>query len=246
MGERQEQPFQLSFNGSLRVDFQGARVTSDGGLLLVRELDERLGFGELIERHLTDGRGKNTQLPLTDLVRQSIYSRLAGYEDVNDAERLSQDPAFRLIGSEKALERGAALTSRLQSFETELLTQAENLAGLAALNRELVAKGEAIDSRRRVVLDMDAPKFRSMATRSRAPTTDTSRPPAIIRCFCSMTRATAWRPSCAQATSIVPTAGRTCCCPRSTGSKRRARGWPSAAMRPSPGRRSMRRMKRGR
>ena len=156
MGERQEQPFQLSFKGSLRVDFQGARVTSDGGLLLVRELDERLGFGELIEQHLTDGRGKNTQLPLADLVRQSIYSRLAGYEDVNDAERLSQDPAFRLIGSEKVLERGAALTSRLQSFETELLTQAENLAGLAALNRELVAKGEAIDSRRRIVLDMDS------------------------------------------------------------------------------------------
>ena len=122
----------------------------------MRELDERLGFGELIERHLTDGRGKNTQLPLADLVRQSIYSRLAGYEDVNDAERLSQDPAFRLIGSEKVLERGAALTSRAQSFETELLTQAENLAGLAALNRELVAKGEAIDSRRRVVLDMDS------------------------------------------------------------------------------------------
>jgi hypothetical protein len=140
----------------LRVDFQGARVTSDGGLLLVRELDERLGFGELIQRHLTDDRAKNTQLPLTDLVRQSVYSRLAGYEDVNDAERLSQDPAFRLIGSEKVLERGAALTSRLQSFEAELLTQAENLDGLAALNRELVAKGEAIDARRRVVLDMDS------------------------------------------------------------------------------------------
>jgi hypothetical protein len=122
----------------------------------VRCLESRLGFGELIERHLTDGRGKNAQLPLTDLVRQSVYSRLAGYEDVNDAERLSQDPAFRLIGSEKVLERGAALTSRLQSFETELLTQAENLAGLAVLNRELVAEGETIASPRRVVLDMDS------------------------------------------------------------------------------------------
>src|SRR5215471_20546853 len=118
VGETQKQPFQLSFNGRLRVDFQGARVTSDGGLLPVRELDERLGFGELVERHLTDGRAKNTQLPLTDLVRQSIYSRLAGYEDVNDAARLSQDPTFRLIGSKKIWERGAALTSRLQSFET--------------------------------------------------------------------------------------------------------------------------------
>ena len=156
MGETQKRPFQLSFNGSLRVDFQGARVTSDGGLLLVRELDERLGFGELIVRHLCDPRGKNAQLPLTDLMRQSIYSRLAGYEDVNDAERLSQDPAFRLIGSSKVCERGAAQTSRLQSFETEVLTQEENLAALAALNRELIARAEAIDSPRRVVLDMDS------------------------------------------------------------------------------------------
>jgi hypothetical protein len=57
-------------------------------LLLVLELDERLTFGGLIERHLTDGRGKNTQLPPADLVRQSVYTRVAGYEEVNDAERL--------------------------------------------------------------------------------------------------------------------------------------------------------------
>jgi Transposase DDE domain group 1 len=157
VGETQSRPFQLSFNSSLRVDFQGARVTSDGGLILVRELDERLGLSALIERHLSDSRrGKNVQLPLSDLLRQSIYSRLAGYEDVNDAARLSQDPAFRLIGSRKIWERGAALTSRLQSFETEVLTQEENLAGLAALNRELIARAEAIDSPRRIVLDMDS------------------------------------------------------------------------------------------
>jgi hypothetical protein len=91
VGETQKGPFQLSFNSSLRVDFQGARVTSDGGLILVRELDERLGLSELLERHLTDSlRGKNTQLPLADLLRQSVYSRLAGYEDVNDAERLRE------------------------------------------------------------------------------------------------------------------------------------------------------------
>lgn len=156
MGERQNRPFQLSFNSSLKVDFQGSRVTSDGGLVLVRELDERLGFGELIARHLADPRGKNSQLPLADLLRQSVYSRLAGYEDLNDAERLSQDPTFRLIGSRKIWERGAALTSRLQSFETELLTPADNLAGLAARNRELTARAETIDSPGRVVLDMDS------------------------------------------------------------------------------------------
>ncbi len=99
MGEK-NQPFQLSFNPCLKVDFQGSRVTSDGGLLLVRELDERLGLSALIVENLKDDRrGKNTQLPLPDLLRQSLYSRLAGYEDVNDAERLSLDPTFRLIGS---------------------------------------------------------------------------------------------------------------------------------------------------
>ena len=123
---------------------------------MVRELDERLGLSELISDHLTDSRGKNTQLPMADLLRQSIYSRMAGYEDVNDAERLAQDPTFRLMGSDRIWERGAALTSRVQSFETELLTQEENLSGLAAINRELIARAEAIDSPQRVVLDMDS------------------------------------------------------------------------------------------
>ena len=156
MGEKQNQPFQLSFNASLKADFQGSRVTSDGGLILVRELDERLGFGELIEQHLNDRRGTNTRLPLADLLRQSVYSRLAGYEDMNDAERLSHDPTFRLIGSEKIWERGAALTSRLQTFETEMLAEEENFAGLARINRDLIARAEAMDAPYRTVLDMDS------------------------------------------------------------------------------------------
>ena len=68
----------------------------------MRELDERSGFGGLIAQHLTDSRkGKNTQLALADLLCQSVYSRIAGYEDVNDAERLTEDPTFRLTGSER-------------------------------------------------------------------------------------------------------------------------------------------------
>jgi hypothetical protein len=60
MGERQNEPFQLSFNASLKVDFQGSRVTSDGGLILVRELDERLGVGDLIAKHLSDAGAART------------------------------------------------------------------------------------------------------------------------------------------------------------------------------------------
>jgi hypothetical protein len=107
MGEKQHQPFQLSFNASLKVDFQGSRVTSDAGLILVRELDERLGFEKLIEEQLSDSRqGLNKQFALADLLRQSVYSRLAGYEDLNDAERLAADPTFRLISSQRIWDRG--------------------------------------------------------------------------------------------------------------------------------------------
>jgi len=54
VGENQNQSFQLSVNPSLRIDFQGPRVTSDGGLLLVRELDERLGLSALISKNMMD------------------------------------------------------------------------------------------------------------------------------------------------------------------------------------------------
>ena len=157
MGEKENKPFQLSFNGLLKVEFRGSRVTSDGGLILVRELDERLGLGQLIDEHLTDSRrGLNKKFPLADLLRQSVYSRLAGYEDLNDAVRVSADPTFRLIGSQRNWDRGGALTSRLQSFEAELLASDENLLGLMAVSRELVAQAEAPDGSDRVVLDMDS------------------------------------------------------------------------------------------
>ncbi len=225
MGETQKQPFQLSFNSSLMVDFQGARVTSDGGLILVRELDVRLGLSELMERHLTDSRrGKNTQLPLIDLLRQSVYSRLAGYEDVNDAERVSQDPTFRLIGSKKIWERGAALTSRLQSFETKT----------ADARRKSRRSGHAQPG-----VDRQSGSYRFAPTggaghgqhrdpglrpaRGKAPTTDTSSLPIITRCCCSIAKATAWRRNCVLATSTVPIVERNCCCLRSSANSGRAR-----------------------
>ena len=158
MGESGKQGFQLSFNRFLRVGFQGSRVTSNGGLILVRELDERLGFSELTDEHRTDSRANNARFSFADLLRQSVYSRLAGYEDVNDAEQLSQDPTFRLISSEKTWERGAALTSRLQTFETEMLASEENRAGADGGEPQVGrAKGRsARTTSERVVLDMDS------------------------------------------------------------------------------------------
>jgi hypothetical protein len=72
VGEKDNGPFQFTFNGFLKVAFPGSRVTSDAGLLLVRELDERLGLETIIAAHLSDSRqGMNTQFPLPDLLRQS-------------------------------------------------------------------------------------------------------------------------------------------------------------------------------
>jgi hypothetical protein len=157
VGEKEHEPFQFTFNGFLKVEFQGSRVTSDAGLVLVRELDERLGLATFIAKHLSDSRrGLNTQFGLDDLLRQSVYSRLAGYEDVNDAERLAADPAFRLIGSPKIWDRGAALTSTLHWFETELLAREANLVGLMAVNRDVLAQAAMHDGADRVVLDMDS------------------------------------------------------------------------------------------
>ena len=120
-------------------------------------MDERLGLEALIAAHLSDPRqGLNTQFSLADLLRQSVYSRLAGYEDVNDAVRVSADPTFRLIGSPSRWDRGGALTSTLHWFETALLTRAENLLGLMAMNRELLARAALATRAGRVVLDMDS------------------------------------------------------------------------------------------
>ena len=110
MGDVESGPMQLSFNPQLRVEFRGATVTSDARLLIPRELDERLGLGALIERHLSDPRtGRNSQFSLADLFRQSIYSRLAGYEDTNDAERLAEDPTFRMLASRERRDTSVAL-----------------------------------------------------------------------------------------------------------------------------------------
>src|SRR5947209_10172827 len=144
VGDAASGPMCLSFNPQLRVEFHGATVTSDAGLLLPRELDERLGLTTLIERHVTDPRsGRNRQFPLPDLFRQSVYSRLAGYEDTNDAERLAEDPTFRMLASRERRETSVALTSTLHWFETDVLTGERNYKGMAGLNTAMIHDSDA-------------------------------------------------------------------------------------------------------
>ena len=119
MGDCQNDDLRLSIDSRLKLKFLGSKVTTDAGLLAYRELDEALGLTEMAGDLLGDSRlGRNKQHRLLPLLRQSIYSRLAGYEDVNDAERLSVDPAMRHIVRATLPEKQAASTSEVGRFET--------------------------------------------------------------------------------------------------------------------------------
>jgi len=99
----------MTFGSRLKLEFHGSKVTSDAGLLAYRELDAALGLTDLGDDMLNVWRtGKNTQHSMVALMRLSIFSRLAGYEDTNDAERLSVDPTMRHVVRGRATEHTAA------------------------------------------------------------------------------------------------------------------------------------------
>ncbi|MGD8499994.1 MAG: IS1380 family transposase [Phycisphaerales bacterium] len=157
MGEARKDALRLDFDHRLKVEFHGTKVTSDGGLLAYRELDDALGLTSAVDSELRDIRtGKNTQHSLTALLRQSIYSRLAGYDDTNDAERLAVDPAMRYVAGGRAVERSAASTSVMSRFETEILTQPKNLELLMNLAGEWVDRVRQLKSLKHIILDMDS------------------------------------------------------------------------------------------
>ena len=157
MGDGEKTPLKLNFDSKVRLEFRGATITSDAGLLACRELDDALNLTDSADDFLKESRtGKNILHKLIPLLRQSIYSRLAGYDDTNDADRLSQDPAMRVVVGWKGADRNAASTSEMGRFETELLTQKDNLKGLERLNVEWVKRGMAKTIHRRIILDIDS------------------------------------------------------------------------------------------
>jgi hypothetical protein len=157
MGDGKKAPLRLQFNTRVRLEFHGSTITSDAGLLPLRELDEALGLTSAASNYFKDCRtGRNIQHHLIPLLRQSIYSRVAGYDDTNDAERLAQDPAMRVVVDWQGSERNAASASQMGRFETELLARETNLEGLASMNAQWVERAMAQTLYRRVILDLDS------------------------------------------------------------------------------------------
>jgi hypothetical protein len=156
-GEGENGGLRLDFDARLRLEFRGAKVTTDAGLLAVRELDHALGLTEMAGVMIQEGRtGRNIRHQMTGLLRQSVYARLAGYEDVNDHERLFRDPAMRAVVGKKALERNAASSQTVSRFETDILASDENVAALSSINHAWVGKAMRVTRAGKIVLDMDS------------------------------------------------------------------------------------------
>ena len=157
MGERGKRALRVNFDGKLKLEFHGTTISSDAGLLVYRELDEALGLTADLEDLIDEPRmGKNIQHKLTALFRQSVYGRLAGYEDTNDAERLRVDPSLRRIVGERAKDRFAASTSEMSRFETEMLATDENMKNLTNLCGQWVDQVDDRIPMKQLILDMDS------------------------------------------------------------------------------------------
>ena len=147
----------LSFDRRVRLEFHGSKISSDGGLLLFRELDEVLGLHDIADGILRDTRtGHNRLHSLVGLLRQSVFGRLAGYDDVNDADRLAFDPVMRQVVGGRAVDAKAASASLMGRFETEVLAATYNRSALTDLSGRWIDRVHHRKPPKWITLDMDS------------------------------------------------------------------------------------------
>jgi hypothetical protein len=154
-GESRKELIRPDFNRAIMIDFQGAKITSDVGFLLMREIDDRFKIiapmGDCLEDPRSSTHSKHS---LVQMIRQRIYQIGAGYEDCNDADFLRKDPALRLaLGKDHQAGAGQSMLSRL---ENDILG---NEAGLQALEAALTRSTDRLlkrKNKKRLIIDLDS------------------------------------------------------------------------------------------
>ena len=155
--ESKEAHLRVDFDRRLKLEFHGPKVTSEAGFLAYRELDDALGLTEITGGLFQDSRtGKNGRHGMVGQFRQSLFGRLGGYDDVNDADRLGRDPAMRWIIGGHAVTKQAASTSQMGRFETEVLATDANIEALADMNGVWIDKVHDRHPPTKIILDMDS------------------------------------------------------------------------------------------
>lgn len=165
MGELQEWLFEPSFNRSVKVVECDERITSDSGLLLLREADHRLGITEHLAARLDDPRRQDLiRYELVELLRARVYALAMGYAAQDDADRLAHDPAMKLAvwnrrGQQPLDERLASQPTQSRLIDILTLTSANRAALRDSLaeccHRHLRATG-GDHAARRVTIDIDS------------------------------------------------------------------------------------------
>jgi hypothetical protein len=139
---------------AVRVAFDGGRLTSDAGIMVLSDIERRLGIAERLARCIEDPRAPSqVRHGIAEMIRFRVLLIAAGYPDANDCDALRADPAFKMA------------VGRLPESEADLCSQPtmcrlENLPGPTALKRMMAAMVELFcDSfeqvPRRIVLDID-------------------------------------------------------------------------------------------
>ena len=165
MGEAKQPLLEPSFNRAVKVFASDDRITSDGGFILLREADHRLGLTEALAASLEDPRQQNlTRYQLVELLRERLYGLSLGYATQDDADRLAHDPAMKMAawnrpGDQAIDERLASQPTQSRLIDILTLTPGNRAALRDVLadscERHLRATG-GDHAARRVTVDIDS------------------------------------------------------------------------------------------
>ena len=210
-GETKDSVLRIDFDRRLRLQFRGPVVTSDAGLLAYQELDDALGLTYMASEVLADARtGKNRWHALAGLFRQSVFGRLDGYEDGNDAEPLRHDPVMRWVVGGRAAMSGLAPASRWAASRPARLQPRKTSARSPTFRVDGSTACTVADRQGAFCSIWIRASVRRTASKRRVAGPAITNARAIIRCSCSTSSAIWNAARCVPATSIARTAGTAC------------------------------------